>query len=109
MRADVDTDQIIPKQFLKRVERSGFEDYLFFDWRFDEAGAENPDFELNQPNMRNASILVAPTQFWLRLQPRACGLGAGKLRLPSSVGAVVRRHFLQQLLQERRAPDPVER
>lgn len=62
-RADVDTDQIIPKQFLKRVERAGFEDYLFFDWRFDADGAENPEFELNQENMRDASILVARRNF----------------------------------------------
>ncbi|MCA9178476.1 MAG: 3-isopropylmalate dehydratase small subunit [Planctomycetales bacterium] len=62
-RADVDTDQIIPKQFLKRIERNGFEDYLFFDWRFDDNGAEDPSFELNQPAMRNATVLVARRNF----------------------------------------------
>jgi 3-isopropylmalate/(R)-2-methylmalate dehydratase small subunit len=62
-RADVDTDQIIPKQFLKRIERTGYEDYLFFDWRFQEDGSENPEFELNQPEVRGASILVARRNF----------------------------------------------
>lgn len=62
-RADVDTDQIIPKQFLKRIERSGYEEYLFFDWRFNEDGSENPDFELNQPEVRGASVLVARRNF----------------------------------------------
>ena len=62
-RANVDTDQIIPKQFLKRVERSGFEDFLFFDWRFLESGEPNPEFELNQPTANGASILVARRNF----------------------------------------------
>ena len=48
-RPDVDTDQIIPKQFLKRIERTGYGQYAFFDWRFDEDGNERPGFELNQP------------------------------------------------------------
>ncbi len=62
-RANVDTDQIIPKQFLKRVERTGFGQFLFFDWRFLEDGRENPDFELNRPAARGASILVARRNF----------------------------------------------
>jgi 3-isopropylmalate/(R)-2-methylmalate dehydratase small subunit len=62
-RADVDTDQIIPKQFLKRIERTGFEDYLFFDWRFLDDGSPNPDFELNQPVARGASVLLARRNF----------------------------------------------
>jgi len=62
-RADVDTDQIIPKQFLKRIERSGYEKLLFFDWRYREDGSENPDFELNRPEVRAASILVARRNF----------------------------------------------
>ena len=48
-RANVDTDQIIPKQFLKRIERTGFGQFLFFDWRFLPDGAPNPEFELNRP------------------------------------------------------------
>ncbi len=56
-RPDVDTDQIIPKQFLKRIERSGFGEFLFFDWRKD------PDFELNRPEAKDAKILVAGRNF----------------------------------------------
>jgi 3-isopropylmalate/(R)-2-methylmalate dehydratase small subunit len=62
-RADVDTDQIIPKQFLKRIERDGFEEFLFFDWRYDDAGNDNPEFELNQPDAAAGSILVAGRNF----------------------------------------------
>ena len=62
-RVNVDTDQIIPKQFLKRIERTGFEDALFFDWRFKPDGSLNETFELNQPRFRNASILLARANF----------------------------------------------
>ena len=62
-RADVDTDQIIPKQFLKRVERTGFGPALFHDWRFRPDGSLNPDFELNQPAAGGATILVAGANF----------------------------------------------
>ncbi len=62
-RANVDTDQIIPKQFLKRIERSGFGQFLFFDWRFHENGDPNLDFELNLPRNRDASILIARRNF----------------------------------------------
>ncbi|GGL50090.1 3-isopropylmalate dehydratase small subunit [Sporolactobacillus putidus] len=62
-RTNVDTDQIIPKQFLKRVERKGFGECLFFNWRFNEKGAKNPDFVLNQPKYAGASILVAGDNF----------------------------------------------
>ena len=62
-RPDVDTDQIIPKQFLKRIERTGFGDMLFFDWRYDEDGSERPGFELNREEFRGASILLAGRNF----------------------------------------------
>jgi 3-isopropylmalate/(R)-2-methylmalate dehydratase small subunit len=62
-RCDVDTDQIIPKQFLKRIERSGFGQFLFFDWRFRDDGSENPAFVLNRPQYRGASILLARRNF----------------------------------------------
>jgi 3-isopropylmalate/(R)-2-methylmalate dehydratase small subunit len=62
-RSNVDTDQIIPKQFLKRIERTGFGQYLFFDWRFHEDGSERADFVLNQPRYRSASILLARRNF----------------------------------------------
>ncbi|MGO8671992.1 MAG: 3-isopropylmalate dehydratase small subunit [Capsulimonadaceae bacterium] len=63
-RANVDTDQIIPKQFLKRIERTGFGQFLFFDWRYkDDGNTPNPDFELNSPDLRGASVLVAGKNF----------------------------------------------
>ena len=62
-RVNVDTDQIIPKQFLKRIERTGFGRFLFFDWRFRADGSPDPDFELNQPGAKDASILVAGANF----------------------------------------------
>ena len=62
-RVNVDTDQIIPKQFLKRIERSGFGQFLFYDWRHREDGTANPDFELNQPRFEGASILIAGANF----------------------------------------------
>ncbi len=62
-RTDVDTDQIIPKQFLQRIERTGFGQFLFFDWRFLDDGSDNPDFELNKPEHAGATILLARRNF----------------------------------------------
>jgi 3-isopropylmalate/(R)-2-methylmalate dehydratase small subunit len=62
-RVNVDTDQIIPKQFLKRIERTGFGEFAFYDWRFLADGSPNPDFELNRPGYEGASILVAGRNF----------------------------------------------
>jgi 3-isopropylmalate/(R)-2-methylmalate dehydratase small subunit len=62
-RANVDTDQIIPKQFLKRIERTGFGQFLFCDWRFLPDGSPNPEFELNRPESAGASILLARRNF----------------------------------------------
>ncbi|MCA9122114.1 MAG: 3-isopropylmalate dehydratase small subunit [Planctomycetaceae bacterium] len=62
-RAAVDTDQIIPKQFLKRIERTGFGQFLFFDWRFNEDGSDNPNFELNKPEAKGATVLLARRNF----------------------------------------------
>ena len=62
-RANVDTDQIIPKQFLKRIERSGFGAFLFYDWRYRSDGSQNPEFELNQPDAASATILLAGANF----------------------------------------------
>ncbi|MFL6557268.1 MAG: 3-isopropylmalate dehydratase small subunit [Bacillus sp. (in: firmicutes)] len=62
-RSNIDTDQIIPKQFLKRIERSGFGQFLFYHWRFDDAGNLRPDFSLNDPKYQGASILVAGENF----------------------------------------------
>jgi 3-isopropylmalate/(R)-2-methylmalate dehydratase small subunit len=65
-RANVDTDQIIPKQFLKRIERTGYGEFLFFDWRRTASGDPNPEFELNDPRYKGAQILIAGKNF-------ACG------------------------------------
>jgi len=63
MRANVDTDQIIPKQFLKRIERTGFGEFLFYDWRRTTEGRLDPDFVLNRERFRAASILLAGKNF----------------------------------------------
>ena len=65
-RANVDTDQIIPKQFLKRIERTGYGEFLFFDWRRTPAGDQDPTFVLNDPRYKDAKILIAGKNF-------ACG------------------------------------
>ena len=65
-RTNVDTDQIIPKQFLKRIERTGYGDFLFFDWRRTAAGDPDPAFVLNDPRYKGAQILIAGKNF-------ACG------------------------------------
>src|SRR6266498_2282161 len=61
--ADVDTDQIIPKQFLKRIERTGFGPFLFHDWRYGPDGSADPAFELNRPDAAGATILIAGANF----------------------------------------------
>ena len=62
-RANVDTDQIIPKQFLKRIERTGFGAFLFYDWRFRSDGTPNPEFELNRDEAQGATILLTGANF----------------------------------------------
>ncbi|MFV1971347.1 MAG: 3-isopropylmalate dehydratase small subunit [Acidimicrobiia bacterium] len=62
-RANVDTDQIIPKQFLKRVERTGFGEFLFYDWAADNEGEPDPEFVLNKPEYQSAVVLVAGPNF----------------------------------------------
>ena len=63
-RSDVDTDQIIPKQFLKRTERAGFGQFVFYDWRYDETGkVPNPAFELNKPEYKGATISLTRKNF----------------------------------------------
>jgi 3-isopropylmalate/(R)-2-methylmalate dehydratase small subunit len=66
-RPNVDTDQIIPKQFLKRIERTGYGDFLFFDWRYQHEGAQagqpDPSFILNDPAYKGAKILIASKNF----------------------------------------------
>lgn len=62
-RDNIDTDQIIPKQFLKRIERTGFGQFLFYNWRFDENGNERKDFSLNDQKYKGASILLTGENF----------------------------------------------
>lgn len=76
-RDHVDTDQIIPKQFLKRIERTGFGQYLFFDWRFNKDGSERTDFELNDPDNKGATILIGGENF---------GCGSSREHAPWALG-----------------------
>ena len=93
-RANVDTDQIMPKQFLKRVERTGFGEFLFYDW------AKEPGWDLpRQPDPRRRRELR------LRLLARARSLGAAGLRLPGDRRAELRRHLLLELHEDRAAAD----
>jgi 3-isopropylmalate/(R)-2-methylmalate dehydratase small subunit len=76
-RANVDTDQIIPKQFLKRIERTGFGEFLFYDWRYLPNGEPNPSFVLNEPRYRGSSILVGDKNF---------GCGSSREHAPWALG-----------------------
>lgn len=76
-RANVDTDQIIPKQFLKRIERTGFGQFVFYDWRYLPDGKPNPSFVLNQPRYEGASILVVDKNF---------GCGSSREHAPWALG-----------------------
>ncbi|AQQ54734.1 3-isopropylmalate dehydratase small subunit [Planococcus lenghuensis] len=62
-RANIDTDAILPKQFLKRIEKRGYGQYLFYDWRYTQNGELNPEFLLNKPEYRNAQILLTRENF----------------------------------------------
>ena len=97
-RSNVDTDSIIPKQFLKRVERTGYGPFLFFDWRYTPDGGENPEFVLNKPGYREATILVAGPELWQRVEPRTRAMGVAAIWLPGGYFVQFRRHLLQQLL-----------
>ena len=76
-RANVDTDQIIPKQFLKRIERTGFGEFVFNDWRYQPDGQPDPTFVLNEPRYQGASILVADKNF---------GCGSSREHAPWALG-----------------------
>lgn len=62
-RVNVDTDAIIPKQFLKRIERTGFGQFLFYEWRWDEEGNVNENFDMNKPRYQGASVLISRANF----------------------------------------------
>ena len=96
-RANVDTDQIIPKQFLKRIERTGFGEFLFWDW------AKQPDFPLNRPEFQGAPILAAGRNFGSGSVPRACALGAAGSRLRGGRRPQLLRHLQGELHHDRPA------
>jgi 3-isopropylmalate/(R)-2-methylmalate dehydratase small subunit len=117
-RANVDTDAIIPKQFLKSIKRSGFGPNLFDEWRYLDHGepgmdnahaAANPDFVLNQPRYRGASILLARENFGCGSSREHAPWALTDFGFPRRHRAELRRHLLQQLLQERRAADRCRR
>ena len=102
---NIDTDMIIPKQYLKTIKRTGLGAGLFAEMRYREDGSEDPDFVLNKPAYRRASILVAGDNF---------GCGSSREHAPWALARFrralrhldrLRRHFLQQLLQERHSAD----
>lgn len=76
-KKNVDTDQIISKEFLKRIERTGFGKYLFYHWRYQEDGAENPSFVLNDPTYSDSRTLVAHENF---------GCGSSREHAPWAIG-----------------------
>ncbi|HTS86954.1 MAG TPA: 3-isopropylmalate dehydratase small subunit [Gemmatimonadales bacterium] len=86
-RVNVDTDQIIPKQFLKRVERTGFGPALFYDWRYRPDGTPDPVFELNRPKARGATILLAGANF---------GCGSSREHAPWALGEYGFRAILSE-------------
>ncbi len=110
---NIDTDQIIPKQFLKRIERTGYGDFLFFDWRRIQegpnAGSEDPNFVLNRPEYRRRRDPHRRTQLRLRLLPRARRLGHQPVRLPRRHRPHLRRHLLLERRQKRHHPRPPHR
>src|ERR1700723_2396711 len=93
---NIDTDMIIPKQYLKTIQRTGLGKGLFSEMRYKDDGSPNPDFVLNKPAYKDVKILVA----------RTCPLGFARLRHPLRNLDGFRRHLLQQLLQERHPADP---
>ena len=97
-RSNVDTDQIIPAEYLKRITRTGFEDGLFVAWRTNE-----PEFVLNQPQYADASILVAGPDFGTGSSREHAVLGAAGRRLPGGHQLPLRRHLPQQLDEGRAA------
>jgi len=105
-KVNVDTDQIIPKQFLKRIERTGFGEFLFYDWRFSgdrkDCGKKTGDFVLDAALCEGLDP-GRGKKLWMRVLARARRLGARGFRLPGSDRVVVCRHFCQQQSEERPA------
>ncbi len=100
---NIDTDQIIPKQFLKRIERTGYGEFLFYDWRYDldtpDHVAERRDFVLNKPEYKGSEILIAELRLWFVSRTR--GMGYLSVRLPCCDRAKLCGHLLLQRRQKR--------
>ena len=92
---NVDTDMIIPKQYLKTIKRTGLGSALFSEMRYRDDGSENPDFVLNKPAYRHAEDPRRRRQFRLRLVARTCAVGAAGLRHPLRHLDQLCRHLLQ--------------
>ncbi len=109
-RVNVDTDQMVPKQFLKLQTRQGYGRVLFYDWRYLPGEKPNPEFILNAPRYKRCFGDSGAREFRLRFEPRTCALGDSGLWISRDSSAELCRHFLQQLFQERDfAGDFVER
>ncbi len=110
---NIDTDQIIPKQFLKRIERTGYEDFLFYDWRRiqegPDAGKPNPAFVLNKPEHKGAEILLAERNFGCGSSREHAAWAINQYGFRARHRTLLRRHLLLQRWQERHHPRPPHR
>ena len=102
-RANIDTDQIIPKQFLKRIERTGFGEFLFYDWRRSKDGSQDPVVSPEPSALRGRQHPRDGQKFRLRIVARTRRLGPGRFWIPRGHRSIVRRHLRQQLREEWRA------
>jgi 3-isopropylmalate dehydratase small subunit len=101
---NIDTDMIIPKDYLKTIKRTGLGKGLFAEMRYNEDGTENPDFVLNSPPGA-MPILIAGDNFGCGSSREHAPMGTSRLRHPLRDFHQLRRHLLQQLLQERHSAD----
>ncbi len=108
-RVNVDTDQIIPKQFLKRIEKTGFGQFVFYDWRFGADGGKIANFVLHEPRYEGASILVAGRNFGCGSSREHAVWALGGLRISCGDSVFIRRHFRQQQREERTSCGALER
>jgi 3-isopropylmalate/(R)-2-methylmalate dehydratase small subunit len=112
-RVDVDTDQIIPKQFLKSIARTGFEKGLFFDWRVRPDGSPNPDFVLNKPEYAGASVLISGRNFGSGSSrehaPWALQQYGFRTVIAPSFGDIFRSNCYQNGLLPVQLPEPIVR
>ena len=96
-RTNVDTDQIIPKQFLKRIERTGFGEFLFFDWRYNDDGSVNNDFILNHERYQGAKILLTRENFGSGSSREHAPWASKRIWFQDNNCPILCRHLLQQL------------